>query len=201
MKTLAKSEFWPLVLISLHPLPNSVAPLFDELPVPRLDAEEIKKMMVLYGAPPSRLPASPLVEGVTHGMPDLVSLLLKDWQAKGWPFDDDAWISLLNSSFAQDLRAETQRRLLASEDEGTCELLYRLSLLGRDFSEKEAVEIANQPTSVSRAGERLYSVSGRWLHRVRDGLGELRRFWQRPEKIIFNARRETRSTSLLRTGS
>jgi len=171
LKTLTKSDLGPLVLVSLHPLPGSVAPLFLDLPVPRLGSVEIREMMRLHGTP---LPVlgeglGNLVEGVTHGMPDLVTLLLKDWRAKGWARDDDAWISLLNSCYAQDLRSETQRRLLALEDTDTCELLYRLTLLGRDFSEQEVVEIAGLVTPIGRAGERLHSVSGRWLHRVRDG--------------------------------
>jgi hypothetical protein len=75
-----------LILISLHPLPRSVAPLFEDIEVKRLDNGEVRQLMRLYGAPKAAFQDGlvNLVEGVTHGMPDLVSLLLRDWHSKNW---------------------------------------------------------------------------------------------------------------------
>jgi hypothetical protein len=160
----------PIVLISLHALPRSIAPLFEDIEVKRLDGGEIRELMRLYGAPKGAFQNGliNLVEGVTHGMPDLVALILHDWRSRGWKLDDAAWEELLRSDYASGLRAETQRRLLALEEPASSALLYRMTLFGRDFSEKEVISIAGLEPAIDRAGERLQSLSGRWLHRIKN---------------------------------
>jgi hypothetical protein len=159
-----------IILISLHTLPRSVSPLFENVEVKRFDDKEIHKLMRLYGAPKKafREGLLNLVLGVTHGMPDLVALLLKDFQSKNWILDDAAWGEVLRSKYAKDRRAETQRRILAMQETESRELLYRLTLLNRVFDEKEVVAIAAIEPAINRARERLYSLSGIWLHRVSD---------------------------------
>jgi hypothetical protein len=138
--------------------------------VKRFDDKEVLNLMRLYGAPKDafRDGLLNLVLGVTHGMPDLVALLLKDFQSKNWILDDAAWGDVLRSKYAKDLRAETQRRLLAMQETESRELLYRLTLLNRMFDEKEVVAIAAIEPAINGARERLYTLSGIWLHRVSD---------------------------------
>ncbi|AEU38001.1 P-loop NTPase family protein [Granulicella mallensis] len=169
IKSLASKDTFFVILVSLHPLPRSLSTLFECVEVNRLDDQEILKLMKLYGAPKAvfRDGLLNVAIGVTHGMPDLVTLLLKDWQSKSWNLDDAAWEDTLRSNYAKDLRAETQRRLLATQAPGSRDLLYRLTLLNRDFSEKEAIAIAEIEPTIDRARERLYSLSGNWLHRIK----------------------------------
>ena len=159
-----------LILISLHQLPNPLSALFDRVDVERFNDREVATLLKLYGAPRNVFTDGllNLVVGVTHGMPYLLTLLLKDWVAKSWATDDDAWLELLRSDYASDLKAETQRRLLAMQQQSSCELLYRLTLLIRPFNEKEVIQIAAIEPAIDRARERLHALSGVWLHRVND---------------------------------
>jgi hypothetical protein len=158
----------PIILISLHPLPNPLSALFNSVEVERFNSAEVAALVKLYGAPPRIFTAEllNLVVGVTHGMPYLLTLLLKHWISKNWATDDDSWLELLRSDFATDLRAETQRRLLAMQEPSSCELLYRLTLLLGPFSEKDVIQIAAVEPAIDRAGERLQSLIGVWLPRV-----------------------------------
>src|SRR5581483_8193141 len=167
---LATERSLSIILISLHRLPNPVSNLFDCIDVERLSEKEVISLVRLYRAPKEVLTVGlmNLVSGVTHGMPYLVALLLDYWVSKGWATDDDAWLKLLNSDFAADVRAETQRKLLEMLEPLSRELLYRLSLLMSPFNEKDVFKIAAVEPAIDRAQERLHSLSGVWLHRVND---------------------------------
>ena len=54
------------------------------------------------------------------------------------------------------------------QQQSSCELLYRLTLLIRPFNEKEVIQIAAIEPAIDRARERLHALSGVWLHRVND---------------------------------
>lgn len=116
-----------IILISLHRLPNPLSSFFDCVDVERFSEKEVISLVRLYKAPKEVLTIGlmNLVSGVTHGMPYLVALLLNYWVSKGWATDNDAWLKLLNSDFAADVRSETQRKLLGLMEPTSSELLYR----------------------------------------------------------------------------
>jgi hypothetical protein len=170
LQKLAAERSLSIIVISLHRLPNPLSSLFHCVDVDRFSEKEVISLVRLYKAPKEVLTIGlmNLVSGVTHGMPYLVALLLNYWVSKGWATDDDAWLKLLNSDFAADVRSETQRKLLGLLEPSSSELLYRLSLLMNPFNEMEVFKIAAIEPPIDRAQERLHSLSGVWLQRVND---------------------------------
>lgn len=170
LRKLAAERSLSILLISLHRLPDPLSSLFESVDVERFSEKEIISLMRLYQPPKEVMTTGllNLVSGVTHGMPYLVVLLLNYWASKSWATHDDVWVELLNSDFSADVRSETQRKLLRLLEPSSSELLYRLSLLISPFNEKEVFQIAAIEPAIDRAQERLYSLSGVWLHRVND---------------------------------
>jgi hypothetical protein len=159
-----------LICSSIHSLPRQFEGLFDEILVGRYDTEDIEELLQVYGAPTSVNTAifRNSVITLTQGEPALAAVMMQYLSQRKWRLSDKVWDELLRGNFATDLKAETQRRLLGSERSTTCELLYRLALLNRAFTETEALEIARIEPEVPNALQELNVSYGTWLQKTAD---------------------------------
>jgi hypothetical protein len=159
-----------LICSSIHLLPGTLQPLFEHIQVLRYDDSDIKETLEIYGAPPTvnQDRFRGVVMGLTQGQPELTILLVQFLAQRRWVLSDDVWLGLVEQTFAVDLKGETQRRLLSTEEPHTLELLYRLTSLMRPFSEKEALEIGRIEPEIPHVMQRLASLYGRWLQRAGD---------------------------------
>ena len=167
----AKAKDYFVILSTMHPLPNPLKRLVLEVEVELFSDEEVRELLSMHGAPDTivRSGMNNLVWGLTHGMPDLVDPLLQSLSRRNWRIDGAALDDLLHSNYSSDLRANTQRLLRATETGEMRELLYRLTLLNRAFSDAEAIEIAQIKPCLAKPLELLQSVKGTWLqHAYRD---------------------------------
>lgn len=155
-----------LICSCIHPLTSTMEALFEVIPVPRYNDGELKEVLKVYGAPASinRPQIRGYVRGLTQGDPELTNLLVQFLARNNWNLnDDEVWTGMLQQTFAEPLKGETQRRLLLTEDSETRTLLYRLVSLMRPFTEKQALQIARIEPEIPRVTERLAALYGRWL--------------------------------------
>ncbi|MBB6143063.1 hypothetical protein HNQ77_001007 [Silvibacterium bohemicum] len=154
-----------LICCSLYPLPLQLRSEFEVVPVPSYDDDEVRELLVTYGAPAAvnHSQFRGVVLGLTQGHPDLTALLVEFLTDNEWVLSDDVWQGLIGQAFASDLKNEVQRRLLSTETAKTRELLFRLNAVMRDFTESEALEIARIEPEIPEALARLSKLSGRWL--------------------------------------
>ena len=159
-----------LICSSIHPLPSALQSLFEEIAVPRYDDTDLRGTLEAYGAPltVNRNGFRGVIMGLTQGQPELTNLLVQFLAQNGWLLSDDVWLGLIEQTFASNLKDETQRRLLSTEDTDTLDLLYRLISLMRPFTEKEALQIARIEPEIPQAMQRVTSLYGRWLQRAGD---------------------------------
>jgi hypothetical protein len=153
------------ICCSLHPFPVQLRSEFEVVAVPAYDDDEVKELLVTYGAPNAvnHIRFRGMVLGLTQGHPELTALLVEFLADNEWVLSDDVWQGLIGQVFAADLKNEVQRRLLLTETGETRELLYRLNAVMRDFTESEALEIARIEPEIPEAFARLSKLSGRWL--------------------------------------
>ncbi len=159
-----------LICTSIHKLPHQFNGLFDDIQVGRYSGEDINELFQAHNAPASINTASfrNSVLLLTQGEPALATVMMQYLRQRQWQLDEKAWDDLLRGTFAADLKAETQRRLLGAETKTTCELLYRLSLLNRAFTEQEALKIARIDPEIPNPLQELHLSYGTWLQKSDD---------------------------------
>lgn len=104
-----------------------------------------------------------LISAVTAGEPLLVNAVIAFLSQRKWRLDDVAIDALLSKSYASDLKREMQARLISFYDPPARELLYRLALLGSDFSENQVHEIAAIQPEIAYVSEKVSELTGVWL--------------------------------------
>src|SRR5260370_33810030 len=72
-------------------------------------------------------------------------------------------VLLLDGSYADDVRLQTQRTLKQTTTADVRQLLYRLNIVGPRFTEAQATEVALIPPSVPGVTEKLAEVAGVWV--------------------------------------
>jgi hypothetical protein len=167
----AKSANIPVLLTSKTPLPSSIYSGIKTLDIAGYEDDDIQTLLAEYSCP-NRLNQEgvrSLIFAVTVGEPLLVNALIGFLSQRGWRFDDAAVDALLSKSYAVDLKREMQTRLMSFFDSATRELLYRLALLGSDFRENQAYEIAALKPEVTYASEKISGLTGVWLQRGLEG--------------------------------
>jgi hypothetical protein len=162
----ASAAKFVLICTCIHPLTATLEAQFEVIPVPRYNDSDVEETLQVYGAPASirRPQFQGYVRGLTQGEPELTNLLVQFLARNNWKLnDDEVWAGMLQQTFAEPLKGETQRRLLQTEVEPARTLLYRLTSLMRPFTEKQALQIARVEPEIPQAAERLATLYGRWL--------------------------------------
>ena len=161
----AKEMGFSLLVTTSASLPISLSHSFHRVKVGDYLEEDIQFLLTAHGCP-ANLNTNwlrGLIMGTTSSHPLLIAALIRFLADRKWSFDDEALHGVLSKSFAQDVRLEMQRRLLATQDELTREFLYRLSLIDFNFTQTQALQLAGIEPEVPRANEKLTVLSGIWL--------------------------------------
>lgn len=141
-----------------------------QIEVPLLDAEEIRELLKLHGAPDLYLsePYVGLMQSATHGHPTLLSAAIRWLGARKWPTDFSGLGGLLSGKAVEEEQSAALRRMidLIPRTEGR-ELLARLSLAFGDFSQEVVEAVAAVPPQVDRPGEVFNELRGPWISEAR----------------------------------
>ena len=136
-----------------------------ELQAPRFDEGETPELLVAYGAPTglaSKL--TTLIHTATQGLPALVTAVARYLSSKGWVFDANEFEAIVKAEFAHAERTDARELLrLTIPDEGTRELLYRLTLVIGGISKEEVERVARINRPISLPLEKLERLTGLWL--------------------------------------
>ena len=134
--------------------------------VPPLTAEETREVLAAYGAPPAVLAtnAAELLVGISDGHPLLVHAVGQYLQARAWLLNLDALNELFRHRYAEPVNRETAQALLDRiADQPSRELLYRLSLVGLEFSQDDVEALAAVEPSIGTRRERFSALLGPWI--------------------------------------
>jgi hypothetical protein len=145
------------VVCSTRRLPSSLRDQFSTVPVGSYQDDDIRALLEAKGAP-ARLNNEQfraMVSALTGAHPVLVGSLLQFLVQRAWKIDGEGVNSLLNRSFANDVREEMQARLLSQERPGARELLYRVSLATRPITQDQALSLAEITPAIPRRNEEL----------------------------------------------
>jgi hypothetical protein len=156
-----------LLTTSYYPFPKrtSEQAAVEEIQAPRFDEGETPELLVAYGAPTvlaSKL--TTLIHTATQGLPALVTAVARYLASKGWLFDANEFEAIVKAEFAHAERTDARELLrLTIPDEGTRELLYRLTLVIGGISREEVERVARVKSPISLPLEKMERLTGLWL--------------------------------------
>lgn len=154
-----------LITTSVRPLPTSlVSALGDDIvhaPVPAFSDGEIATWVKAAGAPnrwaQGTYPHFVNLMGLGHGR--LLAATLNELREHGWTMSEELLGRFVHQQHVAEVKdAALQLVMRRLPDADTRDLLYRLGLLGHDFSAEEANRIAAVEPAILRTGERLLAL-------------------------------------------
>jgi hypothetical protein len=156
-----------LLTTSYYPFPKRTSEQVAavELQAPRFDEGETPELLIAYGAPTvlaSKL--TTLIHTATQGLPALVIAVARYLASKDWVFDGNEFEAIVKAEFAHAERTDARELLrLTIPDEGTRELLYRLTLVIGVISREEVERVARINRPISLPLEKMERLTGLWL--------------------------------------
>ncbi len=156
-----------LLTTSYYPFPKRTSEQVAavELQAPRFDEGETSELLVAYGAPTvlaSNL--TTLIHTATQGLPALVTAVARYLASKDWLFNANEFDAIIKAEFAHTERTDARELLrLTIPDEGTRELLYRLTLIIGGISKEEVERVARIDRPISLPLEKMERLTGLWL--------------------------------------
>lgn len=162
-----------ILSVSAYPLPNTIRDYFDDqvvVPVtaPTLQDDDVKDILIGYGAPVHVVESgvATFANSLGRGHPILVTAIVRLIKQQEWKVTRTVLTRIFRGEYARDVSLNTIQRLVRTiQDEGSRNLLYRLSLTAEPFSDEDAQVIANVAPPVERAQERLGQLVGLWIQR------------------------------------
>lgn len=126
---------------------------------------EIEEFMQACGAPVSTLKLVPMIASVSQRHAQLVAAVIYHLQSKTWSQTvAQTYLELLSESFKEDVVDEAQDAIIRFiDDQGTRELLYRLSIVHYGILEEDIRAIAAVPEVITHINERLMVLRYTWL--------------------------------------
>ncbi len=105
-----------------------------------------------------------LLAALTKGHPVLVQAAGQYLDDLNWRFDSDTLEHLLTKQYSQAVTDRTVRAVLREvQDGGARDLLYRLTLIGREFNNRDVELLAAVPPVINTPRQRFQSVIGPWI--------------------------------------
>lgn len=160
-----------LLSTSPYPLPISFreslgGQILHTMKSPPFSDTEVTEVLRAYGAPPSIAKFASFINILARQHPLLLAAIAQYLHRQNWRFTEEALEGLFKSEYTAELNNETIDRLLATiEDTKTRELLYRLNLVGSDFSLEDMRVIAAVNPVIEQPHERLNTLIGIWVQR------------------------------------
>lgn len=164
-----------LLSTSPHPLPPSVleavGDIVVEWPAPALTDDEAAEVLRAYGAPDDFVARNArLVNEFVRRHPFLLVAACQYLQRRNWALGETEIGDLLSGAHAADLGGEVYHKLRATvPDDGTRELLYRLTIPGRPFGNDHLEALAAVQERIARAAERVREVIHSWVEPLARG--------------------------------
>ena len=174
IKTILGDRGGNLVITSSVAPPQRLAlalalPASGTLPIPAFSRDEITEFLIARGCPgPHAGSWAAFVELHTSGHAQLVHARIATLEAQGFPTPDFESLATTPSDVVE-ARAEA-RRLIATLDPSTRELVYRLSLTLQAMPYKQVLAIARQPAPITEPGLAFDRLVGPWVEVVAEGL-------------------------------
>jgi hypothetical protein len=163
-----------VLIVSTSPLPVPAA-LLDVLghgdvcsiAAPPFTIDDVRDILAAHGAPERWRGEglAQLVHAATAGHPTLVRACASDLVSRGWAADMRALGRVLGADFtAGVVNDETVRALIASTpDPASRELLYRLNLVGSEFTPDDLLTLAAVDPIIPQPREHLDPLLGLWV--------------------------------------
>ncbi|WP_066066154.1 hypothetical protein [Neobacillus soli] len=163
LKVLSTSAY-PLPITLIQDVPNGIIGNHE---VPNFTIDEIKNMLILYGAPQILVDNEKfigLLIALTERHPVLLTAATRYLQERRWSLDNDNLQALFQGEYRQGLNDLIQNELINKlEDESTRELLYRLTLVKGSFSMHEVQEISQISPIIGAPFEKINKAKGLWI--------------------------------------
>jgi hypothetical protein len=175
IKTILGDRGGHLLITSSVALPQRLSlalalPADGTMPVPAFTRDEITEFLVVRGCPASEVADwwAAFIELHTSGHAQLVHARIATLEAQGFPTPDMESLTVTPFDVAE-ARTEA-RRLIATLDGPTRELIYRLSLTVQALPHQHVLAIGRQPPSIAEPGLAFDRLVGPWVEMVAEGL-------------------------------
>jgi hypothetical protein len=163
LRVLSTSAY-PLPMTLIQDVPNGIIGNHE---VPNFTIDEIKNMLILYGAPKILVGNEKfigLLMALTEMHPVLLTAAARYLQDKQWSLDNDNLLALFQGEYRQELNYLIQNELINKlEDDSTRELLYRLTLVKGSFSMNEVQLISQISPVIGAPFEKINKAKGLWI--------------------------------------
>jgi hypothetical protein len=175
IKTILAGRRGHLAITSAVALPQRLSlalslPVTGTISIPPFSRDEITEFLIARGCPGAPIAGwwAAFVELHTRGHAQLVHARMAALEAQGFPPPDkDSFI--VTPPDVMEARAEA-RRLVATMDAPTRELIYRLSITLHALPRRQVLAIAGQPPPIAEPGLAFDKLVGPWLETVAEGL-------------------------------
>jgi hypothetical protein len=175
IKTILGDRGGHLVITSAVALPQRLAlalalPVQATLPIPAFSQDEITEFLIARGCPGPQVAGwwAAFVQLHTSGHAQLVHARIATLEAQGFPTPDLENLAATPSDVVE-ARAEA-RKLIATLDPPTRELIYRLSLTVQALPHQQVLAIARQPAPILEPGLAFDRLVGPWVEVVAERL-------------------------------
>ena len=143
---------------------------FYEVDVPAFTGEEVRDLLGRFGAPPERAQFfTPIVVAVTRCNAALVRAAAQFLSVRKWAANRDTVNRLLLGDFAKGLEPSVRKSLIATTTDDIRELIYRLRLVGIEFSRKDLDIVAAVTPPIRMPMDKLSPVIGLWIQKEPHG--------------------------------
>jgi tetratricopeptide (TPR) repeat protein len=167
----AHEEGMLIISTSAYPVPTAVLDAFAEgqvlsLPAPPFAVQEVRDVLSAYGAPQQWKGEgiAQLVHTATSGHPTLVRACARDLASRDWAADMLAIGRVLGTDFAAGVNDETVRALIDSAPDPLArEMLFRLNLVGGEFTVDEVHLLASVHPEVPHPRGHIDPLLGLWI--------------------------------------
>jgi hypothetical protein len=175
IKTILGDRGGHLIITSAVALPQRLTlalalPAGATLPIPAFGRDEITEFLIAQGCPGPQIAGwwAAFVELHTSGHAQLVHARIATLETQGFPTPDMQSV-IVTPSDVVEARSEA-RRLVATLDASTRELIYRLSLTLQALPRRLVFAIAGRPPPIAEPGLEFDRLIGPWLEMVAEGL-------------------------------
>lgn len=127
--------------------------------------EELKEYLKNQGAPKEFLKMLPFVAARAHRNPRLTTAMINHLKSINWGADSNAMLeTVLNTEFASGILEDAQLSINKYiSDEGSRELLYRLSLISWGFTIDQVHAVCSVEKKISHPKEKLQPLLHLWI--------------------------------------
>jgi len=169
-----------LLIASNFNLPSQLQDLIPEssieyMAVPFLTEDETVEVLRSYKASDSNCDEfKSLVHAISHGHPTITSAISKFLRSANWKINSEELTRLFKDDYSLDLTEETYLNVVKTiEDSETRELLYRLNIIRKAFTNAQVNLVAQIDPPITSPMEKFNSIIGLWVQRASDEKYEL----------------------------